>query len=88
MLRVTTDAQQANDEAPFVFYPTPALRELVPDSGDAGSDGKGALVRVLLDEAHAGANGTGFGNGSDYRCRAQPHGPLEDPPAPALACAA
>ena len=69
-VRISLNAQQASDEANFSFYPTPSLRELVPDSGDAGSDGDGTLVRVLLDDTTLPPNATlGTDHGSDYRCR-------------------
>jgi hypothetical protein len=82
-LRVSLNAQQASDETPFTFYPTPELRELVPDNGDAGSEGPGTLVRVLGyapsdedssgevssgDDSVGGPDDTGFANGTDFRC--------------------
>lgn len=66
---VSLNAQQVSDAAPFVFYPTPSLQELMPDSGDAGSRGTGTLVRVLTSVSAAGSNTSGFANGTDARCR-------------------
>ena len=52
-VRISLNAQQASDQSNFSFYPTPAMLELVPDSGDAARAefGPGTLVSVRLGQA-------------------------------------
>ena len=68
LVSVSLNAQQVSDDAPFIFYPTPHLKELVPDSGDAGVVETGTLVRVLAAEGSVPTNFS-FNDSTDLRCR-------------------